>query len=575
MKAAFYKRVLAWFIDRIFISIVFIIASILILGPYNFSGPLGQAIVAMDSSKNIAIEFIRTAYNFYLFFILLYLLSNRTYYFLFEVFSGQTIGKKILHLQITNLDGNKPKIIKFFFRSLIYVVAYFLIYRLSSSIGNLQNWMYIIITNAVLYSTILFTPEKQTLYELLSSLKVINEDKIVTEEHVNTIVKSSDSEKKIYEKHDRIIFNKYIDKKKIIKIISFSSLAIYFIIIISNYAVYQNKHAEYRTYIKNWEQQEYSKKLIQFKHDIKIYNDSLYIYNLKVNSYSTDSISYSLKLKSYYKERSENRKKESIYNIKLNKWSRNLSEHNRQIFYSLKYKYNYRFLWSSEEKDWYKSLKGPIEPYGYGLYEQVLTNLLTYPIKPTYPQKAKMTYFPSYETYNKISIDFFNTLLIRNPVYNLLPYFIILAACFVYLSLLYFTIYKFQHYTSKFFFRFSIIFTLIIFFVFLIFNLFTTSVNSTLELYNSVLLHISLISFSLMIFIIGNFIYTKLKPKLNNYFPLNKGMNRLLLVLFCILTIYSIMKGQIWPIAIFLICYPVFLWIYNGFKESKEREIRN
>jgi len=187
MKASFFERVLAWLIDRVFILILFLIASILILGPYSFAGPLGQAIGAMDSSKNVAIEFIRTAYNFYLFFLLLYLLSNRTYYFLFEVFSGQTIGKKILQLQVTDLNGNKPKFIKFFFRSTVYVVAYFLIYILSISIGNLQNWMYIIITNAVLYSTILFTPEKQTLYELLSSSKVLKEDKIVSEKPINTI----------------------------------------------------------------------------------------------------------------------------------------------------------------------------------------------------------------------------------------------------------------------------------------------------------------------------------------------------------------------------------------------------
>ncbi len=58
--------------------------------------------------------FLTKAANFSSFYLIMFL-----YYFIFEVYNGQTIGKLLTKTQVANKDGSKPGVLNIFIRSIL------------------------------------------------------------------------------------------------------------------------------------------------------------------------------------------------------------------------------------------------------------------------------------------------------------------------------------------------------------------------------------------------------------------------------------------------------------------------
>jgi len=643
------KRCFGWIIDKIIVFILFIISCVFYYGPYVAPAILGEIAGTFIASPSLGLKYIGkfdefNQYHHFMLFIIaivVFVIIDRLYYLLFEIIWGGSVGKKIMNLKTIGNDGEKLKFSNKLLSAISYWAFYFIVLFLMIRFFDTFNWFsIIIITNSVLILPAFFTKKKQPFYDLYNLVEddkkddeskieskkialdnVNNKEKkpnenietnsdlndksiasiVIDDNIINTNSKLSESY------YNRVIKNILI-KKKIFKLISYFAIATTIILVFLNCIVYFNEYYSYEKDKTIWEQQENRVNTILFNNSIKKYNYELNDYYRKVNSYSLDTLGYSDKIRSYDEEMRIYGNKISKYYVRYSEWKSNLSSQELEFYQAHEFGRN---IFDIEDYYRYQKLHFPIAPT-----RPTQPELLTYPIKPIYPQKAKVQNFPNYYIYSNLTNNFWDIRLNRNPLSNILPCFTIFSLCILGLFIILFFIQKFKQISNNIKY-FTLIFSLILSFNFINFFLrwiiyyYYSNIKSLdynyneINLLDNVLLYfVALILITIVFFVIFNFIFSGLVKRRYYYFPLNSGINRILILLFSITTTFNevsylinesfsignndfqnIFKFDNYDsyyyrdghesfcgitIMFFFICaYFIFIWVYNGFKQKE------
>lgn len=177
METSFFRRSIAWIIDKIIIIPLFFITNIIIFGAYEAPSLFGYAMGCLDSTPFEAERY--TPNNYLITFIFIFLAVNRVYYLLCELFFKRTFGKFAAKLDIRNLDSSPITVFKSFLRAISYWGSYLiLLFILSLVFHNSVTWSKIILlTYFILLVPLYITNGTQTLYDLISLSRVLKRDK--------------------------------------------------------------------------------------------------------------------------------------------------------------------------------------------------------------------------------------------------------------------------------------------------------------------------------------------------------------------------------------------------------------
>ena len=579
MNALFYRRLLAWLFDRFVILILFYITSLVVFGLYN--PVIGLALGAMTIVRDNSIEFTPHAYRVFLYLLVLNLLVGRAYYLIFDLFYQGTLGKKIFKLGIICSSNNMTKLGGYFFRTFLYLIFYAVIFILTTLLINVQNWIYVIITNLVLYLPVFFTKKNQTLYDLISSIQIVTKAKklLESQDDINSEVRDS--------------YSKWISKYKTLKFIIYICIITTTVFFVPNILIYNRNYSLYELNKSKWEPLAIAK----YKSEYKIYDNLLKRYSEELEIYNNEYLKYCMK------------KREYDLDVQVWRGTHGEDEYNKLRSY-LAYKRDVYYYMASAEKYlacqkleyWYfhsDAPRMPIEP-------KEPFRLVSHLQEPIDPLKDNNSQFACYNNYFNISSRFWDITFVRNPVNNILPFFLILLFVFGSYYLFVGLIKMFQNPQRISNYIIGVVsFVLainLLNYIFRWYVYFYSLVDQVTESNHSINLLDKLSYYLVVIFVLSAifsvffaFIYSKLKLKENLFFPFNTGINRLLIVVFILLSIYNEVfflietKFYFWTgnycnilkfygsntdessfsglvIMLFLIiAYSVLVWVYNGF----------
>lgn len=181
METSFFRRSFAWLIDKIIVIPLFFVVSVIILGAYKAPGLFGYSMGSLYSTPYKAELY--TPSNYLIIFLIIFLAVNRSYYFLCELLFKKTLGKFATRLEIRNLDNSPISALKSFVRIISYWGSYIIILSILCLIFyNSISWFIIILlTNLIILLVPLYiTNGTQTLYDLISSSRVLKKEKKVS-----------------------------------------------------------------------------------------------------------------------------------------------------------------------------------------------------------------------------------------------------------------------------------------------------------------------------------------------------------------------------------------------------------
>lgn len=612
METSFFRRSFAWIIDKIIIIPLFFITNVVIFGAYEAPGLFGYAMGSLDSTPFEAERY--TPNNYLITFIAIFLAVNRVYYLLCELLFKRTLGKFVAKLEIRNMDSSPITVFKSFLRVITYWGSYLIIlFILSLVFHNSVTWSKIILLTyiIILLVPLYITNGTQTLYDLISLSKIAYTKQTKTVNIKTTHIKDDP-------KNSTVSFN----EKKHFKLFKLLSIifVVSFIVLSYNYTLFKSENEKYQSIKNKWENEKSNKINIDYKNNLNIYNVEMVRYESDLKKYYDYIPEYNKKLKNYNSEVAIYDRKISNYNRKLDKWLSGLSRQSQINYSYMKRESDVSGLLMSspnssstgnshdskaEFKKWLKRMGAPNDDdinYPYPPSNP-------YPTKPNHPHKESLGNYPSYESVNNISNSPLRISFKRNPIKNIFPIsllsFIIISSLvfiFIYIKA---TIKEFTENDIRS--NWSIILISIVLSFFLLnsalrYYCFYNYINNPHNSYDLILDNYLFRTFilsllSILSFQIINRIYTKLKLNKTLYFPLNKGLNRLLMVFWIISSCYNEIivsinnnfrinntewngltqfknNGSTFYSGIFLFillfcAYLIFVWIYRGFKEKR------
>jgi uncharacterized RDD family membrane protein YckC len=146
--AGFWKRFVAWIIDKILLGILFIV----LLLPS--AGIIGLGALDFDEISDAPLGFLLALAGAYLITAVIYFVLHWLYYALMESTRGATVGKLVLGIQVVDMTGG----------------------RISFGRASGRHFSKLIsgLTLGVGYIIAGFTQQKQALHDIISGCLVIN-----------------------------------------------------------------------------------------------------------------------------------------------------------------------------------------------------------------------------------------------------------------------------------------------------------------------------------------------------------------------------------------------------------------
>ena len=187
------RRVFAWIEDKILVLFIYLIYYFINNNFFAAPGKLGYMVGSLtinspeiglryrDNIDNIQAYYNINLYSMYLEVlkaIIIFVIINRLYYFVCETILNTTVGKKTFNLLYIRNNGMQLRFIDKFVKTIAYWFCYFTVFFILTIILKDQIWyLIVLITNLIIIFPIFITNDNQTLYDLISSTKVITQKK--------------------------------------------------------------------------------------------------------------------------------------------------------------------------------------------------------------------------------------------------------------------------------------------------------------------------------------------------------------------------------------------------------------
>lgn len=194
MKVSFFKRLAAYLIDLFIVTLLVSIVTVGFDGNKNTSKQLEDLITKYSNNEISASEYSDGVYNLEyqsqkdnVYFNIVNVVVFIGYYIVFATLNkGQTLGKKIFKLRVTNINGNNPSIINMLIRGLcIYKILSLLFSVVACNLFSINVFKtgYLIVNYLeslvmiVSFFMVTYKKDRRGLHDILARTCVVNEVK--------------------------------------------------------------------------------------------------------------------------------------------------------------------------------------------------------------------------------------------------------------------------------------------------------------------------------------------------------------------------------------------------------------